>query len=205
MDEPPVSWATRRPLTSPFALPSGLRGRLAGRFMLWTNRQDDLLDVLDVRPGDRLLEVGHGAGGLIRRLAARTEVSVIYGVEPSEEMRSAATRLNREAVRSGRVQLRLGDAARTGLPRGNVDLAVSVNSVALWPDLDAGLAELSRVLRPGGRVVIAWHGGTAPSAITRRLRLPPDQLDRVERALERRFSAVTRRRLRQLEVLTGVR
>lgn len=171
--------------------------------MLRTNAQDDLLGVLDVRSGDLVLEVGYGPGGLIRLLARNTTAARVQGVDPSEEMRDAATKLNRAGVRQGRVDLRLGSADRTGLPDGSVDRVVSVNNVALWPDLDAGLDEFRRVLRPGGLVVIGWHGGTDPSRITRSLRLPEDRLARIERGLADRFAAVSRVRLRQLEVLTA--
>jgi hypothetical protein len=43
MDNQPRSWALDRPVTSPFAHPAGMRGRLAGWFMLTTNKQNDLL------------------------------------------------------------------------------------------------------------------------------------------------------------------
>ena len=62
---------------NPFAHPSGWLGRLAGRIMLWTNKQDDVVSVLDVQPGDDVLEVGYGPGGLIRLIAARTEAGSI--------------------------------------------------------------------------------------------------------------------------------
>ena len=85
---------------NPFAHPSGWLGRLAGRFMLWTNKQDDVVGVLGVQPGDDVLEIGYGPGGLIRLLAERTDAASIRGVDPSPEMRDQATRHNRKAVRS---------------------------------------------------------------------------------------------------------
>jgi SAM-dependent methyltransferase len=197
------SWAVDHPITSPFALPDGWPGRLAGRFMLWTNRQDELVDVLDLRPGQRVLEVGYGPGGLIRLLARRAERLQVIGVDPAAAMRDLASRTNRAAVRDGRVELRLGTADDTGLDDASVDRVVSVNNVGLWPDLDAGVRELHRVVRPGGTVVLAWHGGTAPSRITRRLRLPADKLDRIEASLGRRFDSVTRRQLRGLDVFVA--
>src|SRR5918996_155762 len=103
-----TSWATDRPMTSPFARPRGWRGRLAGRFMLWTNRQADLIDILDVRPGHRVLEVGYGPGGLIRLLLTRTEAASVVGVDPSPEMRELAGRETRRA--NPRADLRLGTA-----------------------------------------------------------------------------------------------
>jgi ubiquinone/menaquinone biosynthesis C-methylase UbiE len=194
-----TSWATDRPMTSPFARPLGWRGRLAGRFMLWTNRQDALIDILDVRPGQRVLEVGYGPGGLIRLLLERTEAASVIGVDPSPAMRDLASRQNTRA------DLRIGTAERTGLDDASVDRVVSVNTVAIWPDLEAGIAELHRVVRPGGTVTLAWHGGTNPSRIARGLRLPADKLDRVEAALRTTFGQVRREQLPSLDVFTAAR
>jgi ubiquinone/menaquinone biosynthesis C-methylase UbiE len=205
MDSQPRSWAADRPVTSPFALPAGMRGRFAGWFMLMSNKQNDLLPVLDVRPGDDVLEIGPGPGGLIRLLAGRTGARLIRGVDPSPEMVAYATRVNRAAVRAGRVQLSLGTAERTGLPDRNVDHVVTVNNVAIWPDLDAGLRELHRVLRPGGSVVIAWHGGTSPSRIARSLRLPTDKLARIRDGLDGLFTGVTQQQLSSLDVFKAYR
>jgi len=190
---------------NPFAHPSGWRGRLAGQFMRWTNKQDDMVGLLGVQPGDDVLEVGYGPGHLIRLLAERTDAASIRGVDPSPEMRDQAKRRNRSAVRTGRVRLDLGTADRTGLPDASVDRVVSVNNVAIWPDLDAALGELHRVVRPGGTVVIAWHGGETPSRITRALRLPEDEFGHIEQVLRDRFSDVTRTQLASLDVLTATR
>ncbi|QPP10279.1 methyltransferase domain-containing protein [Streptomyces bathyalis] len=199
------SWAVGGPVTSPFARPAGVLGRLAGRFMLWTNKQDDVLDLLDVQPGDAVLEIGYGPGALVRLLSARTGAAQIRGVDPSPEMRRAASRTNRAAVREGRVVLGLGTAAETGEAGGSADRVVCVNNVALWPDLEAGVREVHRVLRPGGQAVIAWHGGSAPGRIARSLCLPEEQLERIEEALRGLFSAVERRQLRSLVAFTAVR
>jgi ubiquinone/menaquinone biosynthesis C-methylase UbiE len=197
--------ATGAPLTSPFARPRGVLGRLAGAFMLRTNRQDELLELLEVQPGDRILEVGYGPGGLIRLLVDHTEASVIHGIDPSSEMRDAAARMNRAAVGAGRVDLRVGGVDRTGLPGRSVDHVVSVNNVTLWPDLHAGLRELHRVARPGGSVLIAWHGGTAPSRIVRHLRLPAETLNQIERGLREFFPQVTRYQLRAVDAFVAIR
>jgi ubiquinone/menaquinone biosynthesis C-methylase UbiE len=190
---------------NPFAHPSGWLGRMAGRFMLWTNKQDDVVGVLGVQPGHDVIEIGYGPGGLIRQLAERTDAASIRGVDPSPEMRDQARRHNRKAVRTGRIRLDLGTADRTGLPDASVDRVVSVNNVAIWPDLEAAVDELHRVVRPGGTVTIAWHGGTTPSRIARSLRLPEDELGRIEQLLRDRFADVGRRQLASLDVFKAVR
>jgi ubiquinone/menaquinone biosynthesis C-methylase UbiE len=190
---------------NPFAHPSGWLGKLAGRIMLWTNKQDDVLGVLGVQRGDDVLEIGHGPGGLIRLIAERTDAASIRGVDPSPEMRDQASRRNRKAVRAGRVRFNLGTADRTGLPDASVDRAVSVNNLAIWPDLEAAARELHRIVRPGGTVVIAWHGGTKPSRLVKSMSLPEDELTRIEQTLRNHFPEVGRHQLTSLDVFKAVR
>ena len=82
-----------------------------------------------------------------------------------------------------------GDCARS---RGDesCDTVLAVNSVAMWPNLGAGLAEIQRGL-PDGHVVLSWHSGNAPSSTQRRLALPDVALD----ALHTSFYNVKRRDL----------
>ncbi|TDC91323.1 methyltransferase domain-containing protein [Saccharopolyspora aridisoli] len=172
--------------------------------MLWTNRQEEVLGLLDVRAGAEVLEVGYGPGGLIRLLEP-TRARRICGVDPSPQMRDVASRPHSEEVLAGRIDLRLGTAADTGFPDEVFDRVVSVNNVALWPDLGAGVAELHRVTRPGGRLLIACHGGTRPTFLSRSNALSEDKLDRIERALRGVFSEVSREDSTSLTSFTAVR
>lgn len=205
------SWAVDKPTSSPFALPTGRVGRLAGWFLLWTNRRDQAelvaaMSALGLGTGDRVLEVGYGPGGLLRLLVTRTCVAKIYGVDPSPQMREMAARMARRAgAGPERMDLRVGTAEDTGLPDGSVDHVVAVNNVAIWPDLEAGLRELRRVLRPGGGLTIAWHGGSAPSRMIERLSLDEERLGRIERGLRADFTDVRRFRLSRLEVFVARR
>jgi ubiquinone/menaquinone biosynthesis C-methylase UbiE len=186
------SWALDRPVNSPFARPTGILGRLAGRIMRTTNKHSELLALLDVPPEGRVLEVGYGPGALIRLLLDHSPAAEICGVDPSPEMRTMALRHVHDMAPAGRVDLRLGTAEATGFPDHSFDRVVSANNVAIWPDLDAGLRELHRVTRPGGTVLISWHSRTSSSPIARSLGLPEDKLNRIRRGLEELFSTVTR-------------
>jgi ubiquinone/menaquinone biosynthesis C-methylase UbiE len=186
------SWVVDRPLDgNPFAMPKGWLGRLAGRFMLLTNKQTEQLDLLNPRPGSRVLEVGFGPGGLLRELLRKTEVAAVCGVDPSQDMVELAGKRNR----STRLDLRQGTAAETGYPDAEFDHVITVNTVAIWPDLEAGLTELHRVVRPEGTVLISWHGGSNPTRMARRLVLPHDKLDRIQAGLAERFTSVARHEL----------
>ncbi|HZG89202.1 MAG TPA: class I SAM-dependent methyltransferase, partial [Pseudonocardia sp.] len=139
-----------------------------------------------------VVEVGPGPGVLLGLLAARPDVRRVTGVEPSLDMRVLAVRHLAAGIAAGRVEVRAGDAAATGLPAASADLVVSVNTVAIWPDLDAGAAGLRRVLRPGGRLLLSWHGGREPARAARGLLLDEARLDRVQAALGERFAGVER-------------
>ena len=63
---------------------------------------------------------------------------------------------NAPAVASGRVELRRGTAARLPFESNAFDKAMAVNSMQVWPDAIAGLRELRRVLKSGGRVALGF-------------------------------------------------
>lgn len=146
----PRSWLTGAPLTG-FALPSGPLAWLQG-WALLLNRpeQREVLQVVDPRPGQRVVEVGHGPGQLLAWMADRG--AYVIGVEPSAAMTNQARHRLRSRLRSGQAELRAGTAEDTGLPDASVDTAVSVNNIPIWSDLDRGFQELFRVLRPA----VAW-------------------------------------------------
>jgi SAM-dependent methyltransferase len=80
-----------------------------------------------------------------------------------------------------------------------------VHNVALWPDLEAGVRELGRVVRSGGVLVVAWHGGEGRSRIARSLRLPEDKLQRIRDALANVFRRVERHERSRATVFRAIR
>lgn len=97
-----------------------------------------------LRSGEAVLDIGCGPG-VAARLAARRGATVV-GVDPAPVMLRIGRLLGRRGVRyelGAAEDLPVGDAA--------VDVTWSLSTVHHWRDLDAGLAEVRRVLRPGGR------------------------------------------------------
>jgi ubiquinone/menaquinone biosynthesis C-methylase UbiE len=153
-----------------FGRPAGLMGRLGGVIMARSNRPcaEWVVDELDVRRGDAILEIGFGPGVAIALLAERTPDGRVAGVDPSAAMVSQARARNRHAAEQGRVDLRTGTAERLPFAAGEFDKALAINSMQLWPDAPAGLREVWRVLKPGGTLALAFtpYSGQSRSGLT---------------------------------------
>ena len=181
--------------SSPFALPLGLKGRLAGWYMGMPDAQHrELAREIPVLGKVQLIEVGFGPGQLLGMLHDRAPQLAVAGVDPSELMVDRAQRRNRQA------DLYLGAVAAMPFPDDHADLVVAVNNLPMWPDLDAGLREIARVLRPAGSVLIAWHGGHDPRGHQRRLVLAPDRKASIDAAIRRRFPEFRTRVLQHSDV-----
>lgn len=107
-----------------------------------------LVAALGLRPGTTVLDVGAGTGKLTRLLVPRG--AALVAVEPVAAMRDALT----AAVPAARVLD--GTAEALPLDDGAVDGAVAAQAFH-WFDAARALAELDRVVRPGGRVALVWN------------------------------------------------
>ncbi|WP_412074892.1 class I SAM-dependent methyltransferase [Streptomyces xanthophaeus] len=154
---------TQRLLTKGFGRPSGLFGRIGGRLMAHGNAATEQHVVALAAPSedDVVLVIGPGPG--VGLAAAAQRSAHVIGIDPSEVMLAMARRRCASPIARGRVRLALGTAARTGEPDASVDVVISVNNLQLWPDVPAALAELHRVLRPGGRIFLSAHEKWLPT------------------------------------------
>lgn len=144
--------------TAAFGTPTGLLGRLGGTLMARTGAATEFYVVerlAALRQTDSVLVVGPGPGIGLLAAAEHTPLGSVAGIEPSAVMRQAAARRCAEPISRGVVTLSDGTAARTGQRDRSIDVVISVNNTQLWPDRPAGFAELHRVLRPGGRLVVS--------------------------------------------------
>jgi SAM-dependent methyltransferase len=104
----------------------------------------------------RIAEIGAGAGRLTLKLIERGQE--VVAVEPAAPLRAILERKLAEAPHGGRARLTGGFLDDIPLPSGYADLVVacSVVTPAAGHGGDAGLAEMERACRPGGRVAIVW-------------------------------------------------
>ena len=150
------SESSSTPTESQFSRPSSLMGRLLlrcmnighGRLHQWG------LKAAGIQLTDRVLDVGCGGGKAISRILEETRREVA-GVDHSPEAVKTARSVNRAAVSSGR--LRIVESSVESLPfrDGFFDVVTAFETTYFWPELQAGLTEIHRVLNRGGRLVIA--------------------------------------------------
>jgi trans-aconitate methyltransferase len=157
--------AVRTYLVRQFHRPSGPVGHVAGWVMATRSSNVDrnrwAVEQLDVRPTDRVLEIGFGPGVAVEALAARVTEGVVFGVDHSELMVKAARRRNTRAIAAGRVVLMTAGVDEVDDGLRPLDLVLAVNNLGMWPAPPAQLRRLHSLLRPGGRLAVGNQPRTA--------------------------------------------
>lgn len=113
------------------------------------------LGFLEVAPNDTVLDIGCGGGAAIKRITETTDAGMIYGIDHSETSVEFSTFNNDYSVKCGKV--RISQASVEALPFNNdsFDRIITVESFYFWPNPDKSLKEVYRVLKKGGRFLIA--------------------------------------------------
>jgi demethylmenaquinone methyltransferase / 2-methoxy-6-polyprenyl-1,4-benzoquinol methylase len=128
-----------------------------GMHRAWKRR---LVSLANPRHGERALDLCCGTGDVARRLAAGPKdfACEVVGLDFTEEMLEIARRVTPAGLP---VTYRQGDALALPFPDASFDIVTCAYGLRNLADLDRGLAEASRVLRPGGRLASLEFGRPA--------------------------------------------
>jgi SAM-dependent methyltransferase len=143
------------------------RAFFATRAFRWNDRFGDdrpayeqAIRESDVPRGGTVVDVGCGTGRALPAMRdAVGDGGVVIGIDLTPEMLTVAS-----LQCTSQFQLVLADARRLPLADGSVDAVFAAGLVQHLPDPRAGLAELARVTRPGGRLIIFHPSGRAALA-----------------------------------------
>jgi len=198
----------RNVLFDAFGVPTGFLGAVGGRLMGISNRAINALtvDLLEVEPHHRVLEIGYGPGTALALLGERVGEGFVAGVDPSAEMARQARRRNRALIRRGRVGLAQGSSDRLPFMAGQFDRVCTVNTIYFWPTPAADLAEIHRVLKPGGQAVVTFRGKRDPAGtLSVRTIFEPDYpVDEIATMLTTIGFREVRTEVRKLRFMTAV-
>lgn len=109
----------------------------------------DLLARLDLKPGDRLLDLGCGSGVTAEYIAARTGAEVT-GLDYAASAIAEATR--RTAGKSSRLTFLQADLNAFELPARAFDAAISIDGLSSLADLAGTLSQVAKAIKPGGQM-----------------------------------------------------
>jgi ubiquinone/menaquinone biosynthesis C-methylase UbiE len=141
-------------------MPRGPIGRIVARMMEKANRSRNefAISLLDLQPGDYVLEVGYACGMDMIRVANKVTSGLVVGVDHSESMFHLAHKRNKRLLDTGRMQLHIAPGSKLPFAYPYFDKVFSIDVAQYSKNPVKDFEELRRVLRPGGKAVVAIEG-----------------------------------------------
>jgi ubiquinone/menaquinone biosynthesis C-methylase UbiE len=130
----------------------------------WAPATEAMLELARIGPGSRVLDVAGGSGEPALTAAARIgSTGYVLSTDLSANLvRLAAENAQARGLGATRFEARVMDGERLDLPDASFDAALSRLGLIYFPDRTRALVEIRRILKPGGRVVLASF--TTPQA-----------------------------------------
>jgi SAM-dependent methyltransferase len=138
--------------------PTGPAGRIEG--WIFAHRPSNVrrnrwaVELLNVKPSDRVIELGCGPGVAVASLANHATQGLVVGVDHSAVVIRQARHRNADAINEGRVRLIHAPVEHLQVADGPFDAALAVNTVGMWREPTVRLREIGRLLRRGGRIAL---------------------------------------------------
>jgi ubiquinone/menaquinone biosynthesis C-methylase UbiE len=132
--------------------PSGILGARVARAMNIAHERLTAwgLTHVVIAPTATILDVGCGGGRTVQTLASLAPHGRVYGIDYSAASVAASRRTNADAIADGRVSIALASVAAIPFGDATFDVVTAVETHYYWPDLDANVREVFRVLKPSG-------------------------------------------------------
>jgi len=146
-------------LANQLGFPSGWFGRFLLQLLNRNNApmNDLVLQLLDLQPGNRVLEIGFGGGDLMQKILNTQMPALMVGIERSPEAVNICQQRFQYFIHQNKVQLHLGDVSTLPFLDYYFHQLCTVNTIYFWSDALQVLTECHRVLIPGGKLVISYR------------------------------------------------
>lgn len=142
--------------------PSGIIGRYIMTKIFISGNADLnalVMEVLELKKNDRILEVGFGPGTLMHEMAHIVIDGCVEGIDFSKTMLKKAGKVNKHHIGNGRVRLHKGECGSLPFDDESFDKVCTSNTLYFWKEPEKYLGEMHRVIKPGGKIVIGFRDG----------------------------------------------
>ena len=150
---------TTKELAQHLRKPKGEAGKGVGLQMNKGNKHICLntYDLLNPNDGDVILEIGMGNGFFIKDLIEKADNIKYTGVDFSKTMVEEASTINNEFLKQGQVQFFEASIEKLPFESDSFDSITTTNTLYFWPQPELNIKELLRVLKPKGKLLIAYR------------------------------------------------
>jgi ubiquinone/menaquinone biosynthesis C-methylase UbiE len=142
-----------------FGNPNGIGGKIFTKIMniMAQKQYNAVLENIQLKSNDIILEIGFGNGYLLKKLFKKNTSVNIYGIDISDDMLKAATRLNRNYIKNGKIKLFVGNINKTLFGENTFDTIYTLNTMYFWDELDKCYSEIKRILKTNGVFINVFH------------------------------------------------
>ncbi len=146
-------------LASHLRKPNGETGKQVGVFMNKGNKHICLnsYQILNPKNGDHILEIGMGNGFFVNHLLSMESNLKYTGVDFSDTMVKEANLINKELIDKKRVVFKEASIEKLPFTDNSFDSITTTNTIYFWPQPTRNISELIRVLKPNGKLLIAYR------------------------------------------------
>jgi ubiquinone/menaquinone biosynthesis C-methylase UbiE len=139
--------------------PSGIFSGYVARQMNRTNADMNktTVQLLEIKPTDRVLEIGFGGGGALDEMTELVERGLLAGIEVSDAVLKRGRKRFSNIISQGKMELKKGSSAKIPYEHGFFDKACAINCIYFWPNPVADLKEIRRVLKQNGMLIISAY------------------------------------------------
>ncbi|WP_102262611.1 class I SAM-dependent methyltransferase [Mesobacillus jeotgali] len=152
---------TREFIDRQYKTPKGIIGTYIGEKMVRQHKTETnwTLELLNVQKGDRILELGCGAGYAIKLLLKKDLTQEIVGLDISPTIIRSAQFRNKKAIKEKRAKLVQANLNKMPFEHEHFNKVFSIQTMYFWTDIDSTLSEVFRVLKPEGVVILTFSDG----------------------------------------------
>jgi SAM-dependent methyltransferase len=132
--------------------PSGYLGKLVAKMMDKRNKNfySEIIDLLKLKDGDKVFEIGYGSGMGLNMLATAGKDINIYGIDFSELMVAEASKRNKSFIDNHKVNIQFGDLLTADFAQQKFDKIFCVNVIYFWEDLIPVFQKILSMLNTDG-------------------------------------------------------